>query len=87
MGRFYFAYAVLLIPFFIVNGILTGAFIDDSVVWYDNSHTLGMRIGTVPLEDFFYAFLLIVMNVAIIEWLEERAYYRKKNEPIEMCSP
>jgi lycopene cyclase domain-containing protein len=46
-----------------VNGILTGLFIDDSVVWYNNSHTLGMRIGTIPLEDFFYAFLLIVMNI------------------------
>jgi lycopene cyclase domain-containing protein len=78
MGRFYFAYAVLIIPFFIVNGILTGTFMDDSVVWYNDNHTLGMRIGTVPLEDFFYAFLLILMNIVIIEWLEERAYYRKK---------
>ena len=78
MGRFYFAFAVLIIPFVIVNGILTGLFIDDSVVWYNDSHTLGMRIGTIPLEDFFYAFLLILMNIAIIEWLEERAYYRKK---------
>jgi len=78
MGRFYFAYAVLIIPFFIVNGILTGTFMNGSVVWYNESHTLGMRIGTVPLEDFFYAFFLILMNIAIIEWLEERAYYRKK---------
>ena len=78
MGRFYFAYAVLIIPFFIVNGILTGTFMNDSVVWYNDNHTLGMRIGTVPLEDFFYAFFLVLMNVAIIEWLEERAYYRKK---------
>ena len=78
MGRFYFAFAVLIIPFLIVNSILTGLFTDNSVVWYNNSHTLGMRIGTIPLEDFFYAFLLIVMNIAIIEWLEERAYYKKK---------
>ena len=78
MGRFYFAYAVLIIPFLIVNGILTGTFIDESVVWYNNSHTLGMRVGTIPLEDFFYALLLILMNIAIIEWLEERAYYKKK---------
>jgi lycopene cyclase domain-containing protein len=78
MGRFYFAFAVLLVPFFIFNSILTGTFIDDSVVWYNDAHTLGMRIGTIPLEDFFYALLLIVMNIAIVEWLEERAYYRKK---------
>lgn len=78
MGRFYFAFGVLIIPFFIVNGILTGSFTDESVVWYDDQHTLGMRIGTIPLEDFFYAFLLIVINIAIIEWIEEWEYYRKK---------
>jgi len=80
MGRFYFAFGVLLIPFIIVNGILTGSFIDDSVVWYNDNHTLGIRIGTIPLEDFFYALLLILSNIAIMEWLEERAYYRKKKK-------
>lgn len=78
MGRFYFAFAVLLIPFFIVNGILTGSFIDGEVVWYNNVHTLGIRLGTIPLEDVFYALLLILLNIAIMEWLEERAYYKKK---------
>ncbi len=78
MGRFYFAFAVLLVPFAIINGILTGAFTESGVVWYNDSHTLGMRIGTIPLEDFFYAFLLVLSNIAIMELLEERAYYRKK---------
>jgi lycopene cyclase domain-containing protein len=78
MGRFYFAFAVLLIPFFIINGILTGSFIDGEVVWYNDLHTLGIRLGTIPLEDVFYALLLIVLNIAIMEWLEERAYYKKK---------
>jgi len=78
MGRFYFTFGVLFIPFFIVDSILTGSFIEDSVVWYDDKHTLGMRIGTIPLEDFFYALLLLLINIAIIEWLEDRAYYRKK---------
>jgi lycopene cyclase domain-containing protein len=78
MGRFYFAFAVLLIPFFIVNSILTGSFLDHEVVWYNNAHILGIRIGTVPLEDVFYGLLLILMNIAIMEWLEERAYYKKK---------
>lgn len=78
MGRFYFMYGVLLIPFFIVNGILTGMFTDESVVWYNDSHTLGIKLGTIPIEDFLYALLLVVMNIAIIEWLEEREYYRKK---------
>jgi lycopene cyclase domain-containing protein len=78
MGRFYFAYAVVLIPFFIVNGILTGSFIDGEVVWYNNAHNLSIRIGTIPIEDIFYGMLLILMNVAIFEWLQERARYKTK---------
>jgi lycopene cyclase domain-containing protein len=78
MGRFYFAFAIILIPFFIVNGILTGSFIDGEVVWYNPDHTLGMRIGTIPFEDIFYAMLLILMNIAIFEWLQERARYKMK---------
>jgi lycopene cyclase domain-containing protein len=76
MGRFYFAFAVLLIPFFLVNGILTGSFIPGEVVWYNNAHNLNVRIGTIPVEDIFYAMLLVLMNVGIFEWLQERARYR-----------
>jgi lycopene cyclase domain-containing protein len=77
MGRFYIAFLVILIPFFIVNGILTGSFLDEPVVWYNNKENLGIRIGTIPLEDFFYALLLLTMNVSIYEWLKTRVgdYY------------
>jgi len=78
MGRFYFAFAILLIPFFLLNGILTGSFIEGEVVWYNDHHTLGIRIGTMPIEDIFYGLLLVLMNITIIEWLEERAHYKKK---------
>ena len=78
MGRFYFAFCFLLVPFSLVNGVLTGSFLDSEVVWYNNAHTLGIRIGTIPIEDIFYGFLLILMNIAIMEWLEDRAYYKKK---------
>ena len=78
MGRFYFAFVVILIPFFIVNGILTGSFIDGEVVWYNNAHNLSIRLGTIPVEDIFYGMLLILMNIAIFEWLQDRAYYKNK---------
>ena len=73
MGRFYFAFACLLIPFLIVNGILTGSITPEPVVWYDNTQNMGVRIGTIPLEDFVYALLMILMPITIWEKLEERA--------------
>ncbi|MEJ7646853.1 MAG: lycopene cyclase domain-containing protein [Chryseolinea sp.] len=78
MGRFYLAYAVLLIPFLIVNSILTGSFIDNEVVWYNDQHNLGIRLGTIPIEDFFYSMLLMLLTISLMEWLEERAYYKNK---------
>ena len=70
VGRFYFSFAVILNPYFIVNGILTGSFIDGEVVWYDNNENLGIRLGTIPLEDVFYGMLLLLMNVTLYEVLQ-----------------
>lgn len=70
MGRFYFAYLVVLIPFLIVNGILTGTWITEEVVWYNNEENLGIRLLTIPVEDIFYGMLLIMMNVAVYEKLQ-----------------
>ena len=66
-------YLVLLIPFFIINGILTGTGIPEAVVWYNNSENLDIRIGTIPLEDIFYGFLLFMMNVFLYEVLKRQS--------------
>jgi len=70
MGRFYLMYLVTLIPFFIVNGILTGSFIPEEVVFYDNTQNLGIRIGTIPIEDMVYGLLMLLMNVSWFEFLK-----------------
>jgi lycopene cyclase domain-containing protein len=70
LGRFFFSYLFILIPFFMVNGILTGSGIDQPVVWYNDDENLGLRIGTIPVEDAFYGMLLILMNVSVFEWLQ-----------------
>jgi lycopene cyclase domain-containing protein len=72
MGNFYLTYLIILIPFFVVNGILTGLFMDDEVVWYNNHENLGIRMGTIPFEDTFYGMLMILMNISIFEWLQSK---------------
>lgn len=65
----YKASAVLLIPFFIVNGILTGSGITEPIVWYNDTETMGVRIGTIPIEDIVYGFELILLTVFLFETL------------------
>lgn len=67
-GRAYFAYAVLLLPFLIVNGLLTGTGLEEPVVWYNDLQIWGVRIATIPLEDVFYGLLMFMLPV----WLYER---------------
>lgn len=67
LAKFFLAYLILLIPFFICNGILTGTGLTSPVVWYNNNQNLGIRILTIPIEDFFYGLLLILLNATIYE--------------------
>lgn len=72
LGRFYLAYLVIVIPFLIVNGILTGTGIAEEVVWYNSDQHIGLRIFTIPFEDAFYGMLLILGITSIYESLGRR---------------
>lgn len=67
LRSFYLTFLFMLIPFFIVNGVLTGTGIEGEVVWYDDMQNLGFRLGTIPVEDTVYAFSLILMNLLLFE--------------------
>ena len=69
LQHFLLTFLVMLIPFFIVNGILTGSWIDNQVVWYNDAENLGIRIGTIPVEDSIYAYSMILMNLFFFEYL------------------
>lgn len=68
MGWFYISYLVCLIPFLLVNGLLTSL----PVVWYNDAHNLGIRINTIPADDTIYCLLLLLMNILGYEWMKSR---------------
>lgn len=70
LSRFYITFLLILLPFFVVNGVLTGSFIQGEVVWYDNDENLGIRIGSIPIEDIIYAFNLLYLNLILVEKLK-----------------
>lgn len=68
LGRMYLTYLFDLIGFALVNGVLTAL----PVVEYNNAENLGIRLGTIPVEDLMYSLTLLTMNLTIYEWLCER---------------
>ena len=61
MRVFLKTFLILQIPFCVVNGLLTGSLIENQVVWYNNNENLSLRLGTIPVEDVFYALLMLLL--------------------------
>ncbi len=74
LGRFYLAYLVHLVPFLLVNGVLTAL----PVVWYDNGHNLGIRLTTIPIEDTMYSMIMLLITITAYEYFRR---HQKQNLP------
>ena len=68
LKNFYITYIIIsLIPFIIVNGILTGGPLNEPVVWYNINEMINIRVWSIPITDFFYSMLLLLINCLLFE--------------------
>lgn len=72
LSRFFITFLIILFPFFMVNGILTGSFIENEVVWYNNDENLNIRLFTIPVEDAVYAFNMLYPSLLLIEFFKKK---------------
>jgi len=63
IGKASFIYLILMPGFIGVNGILTGTGLDSPIVNYNPENFIGFRILTIPIEDVFYGFEMILWNL------------------------
>ena len=71
-GNFVVTYLVAFFPFLIVNGILTGAITDQPIVWYSEEHIMGPRIITIPIEDLFYNYSMLLPIFGLYEFFKSK---------------
>jgi lycopene cyclase domain-containing protein len=81
INHYWVTFLIILVPFVIVNGILTGSLIDGEIVWYSDESILGIRFLTIPVEDFGYGFSLVLFVILLrnyfIKWFGAGIYFRR----------
>jgi lycopene cyclase domain-containing protein len=71
LTKFYISYAIAVIPYFLVRGLLFSL----PVIFYNKDYTTGIRIFNAPVEEFGYFFLLMLINITIFEYLKDNRLY------------
>jgi len=66
--KFWVFWGIVVLFMLIVNGYLTWR----PIVMYNEEKMLGFRVFTIPIEDFFFGFSLINMNLIIWEYFSKK---------------
>jgi lycopene cyclase domain-containing protein len=66
--RFWLSMGLTYIPFLLFNGLLTSV----PLVVYNDAEIWGVRVHTIPVEDFFYSFSLLGLAVLFYRPLRRR---------------
>lgn len=69
--NFLVSFIISMVPFFFVNGLLTGTGIEDQIVWYNSAHIFNLRMLTIPVEDGIYNFGMLLLTIGSYERLSE----------------
>lgn len=68
LGYTFVAWLISILPMLVVNGLLTSL----PILIYNNEQNTQIRLGTIPIEDFFYNLLLMIWVI----WIYERKRHR-----------
>ena len=71
--RYWVFMGVMTFFFLVVNGILTAL----PIVMYSPQAIIGLRVITIPIEDFAYMYALVTPTIALYEWLSRRSAGRR----------
>jgi lycopene cyclase domain-containing protein len=66
--RFWIFWGIMFIVICVINGYLTWR----PVVLYGEEYYLGIRLFTIPVEDFLFGFSLLTSNIIIWEYITRK---------------
>lgn len=72
IGEASLVYTILMAGFLPVNGVLTGTGLESPIVNYNSAEFMNFRIGTIPIEDAVYGYIMILWNLYVFKKLTRK---------------
>lgn len=80
IGEASLVYTILMAGFLPVNGVLTGTGLESPIVNYNSAEFMNFRIGTIPIEDAVYGYIMILWNLYVFKKLSVKKQYSQHDE-------